>query len=44
MNQPDIDIPTGPLLDCPTCGLSAEISDRSLLDGVPGTIEHVKLA
>lgn len=31
------------LLDCPTCGLPAEITDRFLLDGAPTPVEHVKL-
>ncbi len=31
------------LLDCPTCGLPAEITDRFVLDGVPTPVEHVKL-
>ena len=43
MNQPDIRIPTDPLLNCPTCGLPAEITDRFTLDGAPGPVEHVKL-
>jgi hypothetical protein len=32
-----------PLLDCPTCGLPAEITDRFVLGGAPGPVEHVKL-
>jgi hypothetical protein len=32
-----------PLLDCPTCGLPAEITDRFTLDGAPTRVEHVKL-
>jgi hypothetical protein len=43
MNRPDIRVPTDPLLNCPTCGLPAEITDRFLLDGAPGPVEHVKL-
>jgi hypothetical protein len=38
--QPDHD---DQLLDCPTCGLPAEITDRFTLDGVPEPVEHVKL-
>ena len=33
----------GALVNCPTCGLPAEISDRFTLGGVPGPVEHVKL-
>lgn len=32
-----------PLLECPTCGLPAEITDRFTLDGAPAPVEHVKL-
>ena len=31
------------LLDCPTCGGPAEITDRFVLDGAPGPVEHVKI-
>lgn len=31
------------LLECPTCGLPAEITDRFTLDGAPVPVEHVKL-
>lgn len=31
------------LLDCPTCGLPAEITDRFILDSTDGPLEHVKL-
>jgi hypothetical protein len=40
---PHIHIPTDPLLNCPTCGLPAEITDRFTLDGAPSPVEHVKL-
>lgn len=30
-------------MDCPACGLPAEIVDRFLLDGAPHPVEHVKL-
>jgi hypothetical protein len=33
----------GTLVDCPTCGLPAEITDRFTLDGVPESVEHVKV-
>lgn len=33
----------GALVNCPTCGLPAEISDRFTLSGVPGPVDHVKL-
>jgi hypothetical protein len=32
-----------PLLECPTCGLPAEVTDRFTLGGAPGPVEHVKL-
>ena len=32
-----------PLLDCPSCGLPAAITDRFTLGGVPGPVEHVKI-
>lgn len=32
-----------PLLECPTCGLPAEITDRFTLDGAPAPVKHVKL-
>jgi hypothetical protein len=32
------------LLDCPVCGLPAEIVARFTLDGSPQPVEHVKLA
>jgi hypothetical protein len=31
------------MLDCPTCGLPAEITDRFTLGGAPGPVEHVKV-
>jgi len=43
MNPPDIKIPSEPLLNCPTCGLPAEITDHFTLDGAPTPVEHVKL-
>lgn len=43
MNRPEIRVPADPLLNCPTCGLPAEITDRFMLDGAPGPVEHVKL-
>jgi hypothetical protein len=43
MSYPDLNIPADPLLDCPTCGLPAEITERFILDGVPAPVEHVKL-
>ena len=33
----------GTLVDCPTCGLPAEITDRFTLGGVPEPVEHVKV-
>jgi hypothetical protein len=35
--------PTGELVDCVTCGLPAEITDRFTLSGAPGSVEHVKI-
>jgi hypothetical protein len=32
-----------PLVECPTCGLPAAITDRFVLDGAPAPVEHVKL-
>ena len=31
------------LIDCPSCGLPAEITDRFTLNGAPAPVEHVKL-
>ena len=33
----------GALVDCPTCGVPAEITDRFTLGGVPEPVEHVKV-
>lgn len=33
----------GTLVECPTCGLPAEITDRFTLGGAPGPVEHVKV-
>ena len=33
----------GALVNCPTCGLPADITDRFTLGGAPGPVEHVKL-
>jgi len=43
MSNDQIHIPTEPLVECPTCGLPAEITDRFTLGGAPGPVEHVKL-
>jgi len=43
MTPPHMHIPVDPLLNCPTCGLPAEITDRFTLDGAPAPVEHVKL-
>ncbi|MGP0036287.1 MAG: hypothetical protein ACLP4R_17195 [Solirubrobacteraceae bacterium] len=32
-----------PLLECPSCGLPAAITDRFTLGGAPSPVEHVKL-
>ena len=43
MSNDKIQIPTEPLVECPACGLPAEITDRFTLGGAPGPVEHVKL-
>jgi hypothetical protein len=43
MNNEKIQIPAEPLVECPACGLPAEITDRFTLGGAPGPVEHVKL-
>jgi hypothetical protein len=39
----DTKLGSGVLVDCPTCHLPAEITDRLTLDGVPEPVEHVKV-
>jgi hypothetical protein len=34
---------TATLVQCPTCGLPAEITERFVLGGVPEPVEHVKI-
>jgi hypothetical protein len=43
MNNDKIHIPTEPLVECPACGLPAEITDRFVLNGAPAPVEHVKV-
>ena len=43
MSNDKIQTPTEPLVECPACGLPAEITDRFTLGGAPGPVEHVKL-
>jgi hypothetical protein len=43
MSNDKIHIPTEPLVECPACGLPAEITDRFTLGGAPEPVEHVKL-
>ena len=43
MSNDEIYIPTEPLVECPACGLPAEITDRFTLGGAPEPVEHVKL-
>lgn len=43
MTPPQIRIPADPLLECPSCGLPAEIIDRFTLDAAPTPVEHIKL-
>jgi len=38
-----IHFPGEPMVECPSCGLPAEITDRFVLDGAPGPVEHVKV-
>ena len=42
-NPHDEELAPGALVDCPTCGLPAEITDVFTLDGVPEPVEHVKV-
>jgi hypothetical protein len=39
----DTETATGALVDCPSCGLPAEITDRFMLAGAPAPVEHVKI-
>jgi len=41
LNNPEL-VP-GTLVNCPTCGLPVDITDRFTLGGAPGPVEHVKL-
>jgi hypothetical protein len=43
MSNDRIYIPADPLMECPSCGLPAEITDRFTLGGAPEPVEHVKL-
>jgi hypothetical protein len=43
MNNDKIHIPTEPLVECPACGLPAEITDRFVLNGAPAPVEHVRV-
>ncbi len=43
MSNHEIYLPAEPLLECPACGLPAEIADRFTLNGAPAPVEHVKL-
>jgi hypothetical protein len=40
----DTKLQTGALVDCVTCGLPAEITDRFTLGGAPEPVEHLKIA
>jgi hypothetical protein len=42
-NPDNTEVASGALVDCPTCGLPAEITDQFTLGGAPGAIEHVKV-
>jgi hypothetical protein len=39
----DTHLQPGALLNCPSCGLPAEITNRFTLGGAPGPVEHVKI-
>jgi hypothetical protein len=39
----DTELTLGALVECPTCGVPAEITDRFTLGGAPGPVEHVKV-
>ena len=41
--QDNAEVAPGALVDCPTCGLPAEITDRFTLGGAPEPLEHVKV-
>ena len=43
MSSRDARSPVDQLMDCPACGLPAEITDRFTLDGLPAPVEHVRL-
>lgn len=43
MSAEDTEMTANPLLNCPECGLPAEIVDRFTLDGSPTPVEHIKL-
>jgi hypothetical protein len=43
MSDDKIQIPAGSLVECPACGLPAEITDRFVLNGAPAPVEHVKV-
>jgi len=43
MSNNETFIPAEPLVECPACGLPAEVTDRFTLGGAPGPVEHVKL-
>jgi hypothetical protein len=43
MSNQNTELIPGTLVDCPTCGLPAEITDRFSLGGAPEPVEHVKV-
>lgn len=43
MSDDTINISSEDLMECPECGLPAEITDRFVLGGAPGPVEHVKI-
>jgi hypothetical protein len=43
-HEPDhTELRPGALVNCPTCGLPAEITDSFTLGGAPAPVEHVKV-
>ena len=43
-HEPDsTQLEPGTLVECPTCGLPAEVADRFTLGGAPEPVEHVKV-
>jgi hypothetical protein len=43
MNNENNELMPGTLVECPTCGLPAEVTDRFTLGGAPEPVDHVKV-